>query len=96
MKDQDLFPPGRVLWGMRNGDLHPEHQKKKNEENGDKLRVFEVLDVEKIFDQIVFARNMLTCVPVFFPSFRTRITHGVDTDRAHMPHEYDRVLHDLL
>ncbi|KAJ3561124.1 hypothetical protein NP233_g10391 [Leucocoprinus birnbaumii] len=77
MQDQDLFPPGRVLWGMRDGDLHPSHRKKtkKTVKDEDKLRVFEVLDVEKVFDQIVFARNMLT---------------------AHMPHQYDRVLHDLL
>lgn len=67
MKDQNLFPPGRVLWGMRDGDLHPSHQKRKKK-NKDKLRVFEVLDVEKIFDQIVFARNMLTCVLFFLLS----------------------------
>jgi hypothetical protein len=52
---------------MRDGDLHPSHQKRKKK-NKDKLRVFEVLDVEKIFDQIVFARNMLTCVLFFLLS----------------------------
>ncbi|KXN84203.1 hypothetical protein AN958_12856 [Leucoagaricus sp. SymC.cos] len=75
MQDQNLFPPGRVLWGMRDSDLHPSHRKNKGRRDKDKLRVFEVLEVEKVFDQIVFARNMLT---------------------AHMPHQYDRVLHDLL
>ncbi|XP_006459806.1 hypothetical protein AGABI2DRAFT_202200 [Agaricus bisporus var. bisporus H97] len=80
MQYQDLLPPGRVLWAMRDSDLHPSHQKKEPKENNekgqkDKLRLFEVLDVEKIFGQIVFARNMLT---------------------AHMPHQYDKALHDLL
>jgi len=66
MRDQNMYPPGRVLWAMRDSDLHPSHQKNQNEsargDENDKLRLFEVLDVEKVFDQIVFARNMLTCV----------------------------------
>ncbi|KAJ8514896.1 hypothetical protein ONZ45_g7633 [Pleurotus djamor] len=68
----DLFPPGRVLWALRDSDLHVKHR---SHGGGDKLRLFEVLDVEKVFEQIVFARDMLS---------------------AHMPHQYDRVLHDLL
>ncbi|KAF9004698.1 hypothetical protein BDQ17DRAFT_1399534 [Cyathus striatus] len=62
-----MYPPGRVFWGMRNGDLHLSHH--------DKLRLFEVLNPEKVFGEIIFARNMLT---------------------AHMPTQYDKVLHDLL
>jgi len=93
MQDQDLFPPGRVLWGMRDGDLHPSHQLKRKRSK-DQLRVFEVLDVQKVFDQIVFARNMLTCVLKFF-SVCSSVRAYTDT-RAHMPHQYDRVLHDLL
>ncbi|PPQ81087.1 hypothetical protein CVT25_014550 [Psilocybe cyanescens] len=82
MQNTDMYPPGRVLWAMREGDLHPSHQLQQIPEgkgaattDKDKLRLFEVLDVEKVFSQIVFARDMLT---------------------AHMPHQYDRVLHDLL
>jgi len=89
----DLFPPGRVLWAMRDSDWHPSHRlstsntprSKESARNGstmakeaetkDKLRLFDVLDVEKVFSQIVFARDMLS---------------------AHMPHQYDRVLHELL
>ena len=77
-----LFPPGRVLWAMRDGDLHPNHrlrdsegQTKKMDKGADKVRLFEVLDVPCAFDQIVFARDMLS---------------------AHMPHQYDRVLHELV
>lgn len=69
-RDQNMYPPGRVLWAMRDSDLHPSHQKSGNESaqrgDSDKLRLFEVLDVEKVFDQIVFARNMLTCANFFF------------------------------
>ncbi|KIM45786.1 hypothetical protein M413DRAFT_440826 [Hebeloma cylindrosporum] len=89
MQSANMYPPGRVFWAMRDGDLHPAHRihphgsefskdrqdKDAARKSEDKLRLFEVLDVEKVFSQIVFARDMLT---------------------AHMPHQYDRVLHDLL
>ena len=26
MQMADLFPPGRVLWALRDGDLHPTHR----------------------------------------------------------------------
>ncbi|KAF8898150.1 hypothetical protein CPB84DRAFT_1709834 [Gymnopilus junonius] len=73
MQNVHMFPTGRVLLAMRDSDLHPAHRQPNSTE--DKLRLFEVLDVEKVFSQIIFARNMLT---------------------AHLPHQYDRVLHDLL
>lgn len=80
MQSVDMFPPGRVLWAVRDGDLHPAHQVHKQQPSSDnsgadRLRLFEVLDVEKVFNQIVFARDMLT---------------------SHMPHQYDRALHELL
>lgn len=74
----DLFPPGRVLWAIRDGDLHPSHRLPESEGPGsreDKVRLFDVLDVEKVFNQIIFARDMLS---------------------SHLPHQYDRVLHELL
>lgn len=59
---------------MRDGDLHPAHRIDPHDSElgkdrkhkdairnyADKLRLFEVLDVEKVFSQIVFARDMLT------------------------------------
>ena len=65
MQSTILFPPGRVLWAMRDGDLHTSHQRYRNSyspspTSGKRLRVFEVVDAEKVFSQIVFARNMLT------------------------------------
>lgn len=63
MRMADLFPPGRVLWTVRDCDLHPSHQSQRPNTHPDKtLRLFEVLDVEKVFSQIVFSRNMLRCV----------------------------------
>ncbi|ESK93113.1 lipase class 3 [Moniliophthora roreri MCA 2997] len=80
MQMAHTFPPGRVLWALRESDLHPSHRSitassAASSTSQDKLRLFEVLDVEKVFSQIVFAKDMLG---------------------AHMPHKYDSVLHDLL
>ncbi|KAF8351089.1 hypothetical protein F5887DRAFT_1125059 [Amanita rubescens] len=89
MQNVNMFPPGRVFWAVRENDLHPSHNNSLRHYRNDgatigpstsdrkpnKLRLFEVSDVEKVFSQIVFAKDMLT---------------------AHMPHQYDRVLHDLL
>ena len=58
----DLFPPGRVLWAIRDGDLSAPHRlgpESRNELNKDKVRLFDVEDVEKVFGQIIFARDML-------------------------------------
>ena len=60
-----------------------------------KLRLFDPLDVERVFSQIVFARDMLTCrslaslSPLFYLIFTW-------FSRVHMLHQYDKVLHDLL
>ncbi|KZT13181.1 alpha/beta-hydrolase [Laetiporus sulphureus 93-53] len=82
MQMTELYPPGRVWWALRDGDLHPAHRlrdadgKLKGPSSGEqKVRLFEVLDVPQAFGQIVFARDMLS---------------------SHLPHQYDRVLHDLL
>ncbi|KAH7888135.1 hypothetical protein F5I97DRAFT_1828981 [Phlebopus sp. FC_14] len=81
MQMADLYPPGRVFWARRDGDMPPPQRTgTAGMEPGpgkaeDKIRLFEVLDTEKVFSQIVFSRNMLG---------------------AHMPHRYDQVLHELL
>lgn len=74
MQQTHMFPPGRVLWAMRDADLHPAHRvhhvssyggydtPAAEKDASEKLRVFEVLDAEKVFSQMVFARDMLTCV----------------------------------
>ena len=64
----DLFPPGRVLWAVNDSSLHAIHRNPSNPLAGDSsgtstdddtIRLFEVLDVEKVFGQIIFARDML-------------------------------------
>ncbi|KIO03045.1 hypothetical protein M404DRAFT_146492 [Pisolithus tinctorius Marx 270] len=52
----DLFPPGRVFWARRDGDLPPSQRLTTST---DKVRLFEVLDTENVFSQIVFSRSML-------------------------------------
>jgi len=64
MRCATLFPPGRVLWAVRDNDLHPAHRNEIGD--SEKLRLFEVLDVEKVFSQIVFAKDMLGYVELGF------------------------------
>ena len=59
-----LFPPGRVLWAIREGDLDPAQRLPSKQRKGtDKVRLFEVQDVQQVFGQIVFAKDMLRYVP---------------------------------
>ncbi|KAK1227266.1 hypothetical protein PQX77_009753 [Marasmius sp. AFHP31] len=80
MQMAHTFPPGRVLWALRESDLHPSHRShdpektfsppsssSSNSQSVDKLRLFEVLDVEKVFSQIVFAKDMLGVVEDLSP-----------------------------
>ena len=66
----DLYPPGRVLWAVRDSDVsysapapadrryNPmEALRAHREEDG--YRLYEVLDVEKVFSQIIFSRDMV-------------------------------------
>lgn len=69
MTNAELFPPGRVLWAIRDTDLHPAHRIIPDSSTSDstksKLRLFDVLDVVAVFGQIVFARDMLRSKPIF-------------------------------
>jgi sn1-specific diacylglycerol lipase len=95
MQMANTFPPGRVLWAMRDSDLHPSHRLSAQRQNngGDRLRLFEVLDAEKVFSQVIFARDMLRCVLLHILTKQSCLKKSLS---AHMPHQYDRVLHDLL
>lgn len=69
MNQHDLYPAGRVLWAVRDSSFHPSHQLHGEDPSSaarNKLRLFEVLDVEKVFGQIVFAKDMLRCAPFPF------------------------------
>lgn len=56
---------------MRDNDLHPSHRTQtsphsasssSDDDQANKLRLFEVQDVEAVFGQIYFAKDMLGCV----------------------------------
>jgi sn1-specific diacylglycerol lipase len=70
----DLFPPGRVWWAVRDAQLHPSNQLPDTDTGTDtgKLRLFEVLDVEKVFGQIDFSGDMLRWACAFLMILRCR------------------------
>lgn len=53
-----LYPPGKVYWAQRDGVLHPSHRIFPSGLE-DKVRLFEVLDVGAVFNQLIFSRDML-------------------------------------
>ena len=66
----DLYPPGRVLWALRDSDVSyappPPAERRyspiealRTKREEDSVRLFEVLDVEKVFSQILFTRDMV-------------------------------------
>nr|GAT46135.1 lipase class 3 [Mycena chlorophos] len=61
MHSSNMVPPGRVLWALRDNDFTPAHQQTANSDSAaDKLRLFEVMEPDKVFSQIIFARDMLS------------------------------------
>jgi sn1-specific diacylglycerol lipase len=70
----DLFPPGPTWWAIRDVDLHPKNRSKEALKCGrkilEKVRLFEVLDAQKMFGQTVFAKDMLRCVHRFWMASR--------------------------
>jgi hypothetical protein len=90
MQMSDLFPPGRVFWARGDGDL-PHSQRTGSEKESTKVRLFEVLDTEKVFSQIVFSKNMLRYANLFLdPSYFLLIssvfivhTYPIDTTKLY-------------
>lgn len=67
MQMTHLYPPGRVLWAIREGDLGPPQRLPSKQRKGtDKVRLFEVQNVEQVFGQIIFAKDMLRYVSMRF------------------------------
>ncbi|KAG8754175.1 hypothetical protein FRC14_005314 [Serendipita sp. 396] len=74
----DLFPAGNVFWAVHENDIEPGGLPSSAVNStiaSSKLKLFQVERVEKVFDQIIFSRDMLS---------------------SHMPHNYDRTLHEYL
>lgn len=64
MQMDRLYPPGKVWWAASgNSDSPTYHPQATSTNTGcdipENVRLYEVLDVEKVFGQVVFARDML-------------------------------------
>ncbi|KAG9038563.1 hypothetical protein FRB95_000784 [Tulasnella sp. JGI-2019a] len=66
MRYVDLFPPGRVLWAMRDSSFHPAFRRTPMTTDPNSPRLFEVDKVEDVFGQIVFAPDMVIAHLVHF------------------------------
>jgi sn1-specific diacylglycerol lipase len=107
MPMHNLYPPGRVLWAVRESDVSyaapPPAERRYNpmeslraqrEEAG--TRLFEVLDVEKVFTQIIFARDMVrygSCLFSISAPNETLTNSGWGS--SHMAHTYDKIIEEL-
>lgn len=59
MQMDRLYPPGRVWWAIRDDSDTQVPTLSAGGNISDNVRLYEVLDVEKVFGQVVFARDML-------------------------------------
>jgi hypothetical protein len=98
----ELYPPGTVIWATAlvrsicsRVELpgHNPSQPQPLEDIGTipELNLYEVKKVEAVFSQVTFAQDMLRYLR---PSDKLDCTD--DLPSSHMPHTYDRVLHELL
>ncbi|KAJ1027335.1 hypothetical protein NDA18_003344 [Ustilago nuda] len=79
MGNTHLFPPGKVLYALMEGDDLLQEPGEEGERGEKKQRLFRVIEeddaaLKNVFGQMVFSRNMLSC---------------------HMPNVYEKSLHDL-
>ncbi|KAG8851974.1 hypothetical protein FRB96_008989 [Tulasnella sp. 330] len=66
MRYVDLFPPGRVLWAVRDTSLHPAFRRNPTMVPHHCVRVFEVEKVEEVFNQLIFTPDMIAAHFVHF------------------------------
>jgi hypothetical protein len=93
----DLYPAGNVFWAIHENDIDPDALPSSAINStvaSSKLRLFKVTRVEKVFDQVIFARDMLR--QVFSSVIWSRYLADIWRNSAHMPHNYDRMLHEYL
>jgi sn1-specific diacylglycerol lipase len=69
MQMDRLYPPGRVWWAIQDGPDSPTCPQAASTSAGcnipETVRLYEVLDVEKVFNQVVFARGILRYAPKY-------------------------------
>ena len=67
MQMDRLYPPGRVWWATSDNSNSPTYPQAASTNAScdipENVRLYEVLDVEKVFSQVVFARDILRYVP---------------------------------
>jgi len=68
MQMDRLYPPGKVWWAIRGNSDNPTCPEPTSASTScnipENVRLYEVLDVEKVFGQVVFARDMLRYVSI--------------------------------
>lgn len=72
----DLYPAGNVFWAIHENDIDPAALPSSAVNStiaASKLRLFQVERVEKVFDQVVFSRDMLRYVRCGSESMRLLI-----------------------
>jgi sn1-specific diacylglycerol lipase len=57
MQMDRLYPPGKVWWAV--GENSGTASTSENSDTIENVSLYEVLDVEKVFGQVVYARDML-------------------------------------
>ena len=103
-----LYPPGRILWAVRNSDVSyaappPVEQRyspmealcaQQREEDGTCL--FEVLGVQEVFMQIIFSHDMIRYEShVSMGNTRVNIDMELHSGSSHMAHTYNKVIEVL-
>lgn len=63
MQMDRLYPPGKVWWALRDSpdsSIYPrEDLANESCSTPENIRLYEVLDVEKVFGQVIFAKDIL-------------------------------------
>lgn len=89
-----LYPPGRVWWAIRENSETSTHPQASPTIASCSIpggvRLYEVLDVEKVFGQVIFDGDMLRYELRCVLLDRTNCILS-----SHMPHTYDGVLQQL-
>lgn len=89
MQNCDMYPPGRVFWAIRDSDFHPTHRRykvKQQEPGAPNTKIEDTQDKDKLrLFEVQDVKEVFSQV-VFAQNMLS----------SHMPHQYDKILHELL